>query len=304
MPFHSGLVALVGRPNAGKSSLLNALVGERIAAVSSKPQTTRNRVVGIWNPEEAQIVLLDTPGVHEAWTPMNVRMVEAAFSVVEEVDAVAWIVDVVPLMTAVHENRPILDESHLQLGERLNKGRQPLVVVLNKIDLVQRHDLLPIIAAFSAITANVVPVSAKKRDGLDALARTLARVLPEQPALYPDDILTDATERFIVAELIRERIFEHCAQEVPYASAVEIEKFDESAREAGLVHIHARIVVEKESQKGILIGRGGKMIKRIGTESRRQIEALLGCRVRLDLFVAVERDWTQNPRLLKELGVG
>ena len=304
MSFRSGLVALVGRPNAGKSSLLNALVGERIAAVSHRPQTTRNRVVGIWNSPTSQIVLLDTPGLHEAWTPMNQKLVEAASKALEEVDAVAWIVDCVPLCAAAKEGRPVLDASLLSVHERLQAAGLPIVVVLNKIDLVDRRELLPVMEAFGAVTAHILPFSAKKKDGVEMLERALVRHLPEQPALYPPDQMTDATERFIVAELIRERVFEHCSQEVPYSAAVEIERFDESERAEGKVHIHARIVVEKESQKAILIGAKGRMIKRIGTEARHHIENLLGCRVRLDLFVAVERDWTRNPRLLKELGVG
>lgn len=304
MSFRSGLVALVGRPNAGKSSLLNVLVGERIAAVSRKPQTTRNRVVGIWNTDQAQVVLLDTPGLHEAWTPLNQRLVDTATKVLDEVDAVAWILDVVPLCAALREGKPLLDPQDVAIRDRLVAAGLPLLIVLNKVDLVPRPELLPVIQELSAITAHVIPLSARKKENLEGLAAVLPRLLPEQPALYPVDQLTDATERFIVAELIRERVFEHCAQEVPYATAVEIERFDESQREQGRVHIHARIVVEKESQKAILIGRQGRMIKKIGTEARQHIERLLGCKVRLDLFVAVERDWTRNPRLLKELGVG
>lgn len=304
MSFRSGLVALVGRPNAGKSSLLNALVGERIAAVSKRPQTTRNRVVGIWNNPASQVVLLDTPGLHEAWTPLNQKLVDTATKALAEVDAAAWIVDVVPLVESAKVTELVLDASLEAVRERLVASGLPLVIVLNKVDLVDKPALLPVIEKFATISPNVVPLSAKKKGGIDGLAHVVSRLLPEQPALYPLDQLTDATERFIVSELIRERVFEHCAEEVPYATAVEIEKFDESEREMGRVHIHARIVVEKESQKAILIGRGGKMVKRIGTEARAQIEALLGCKVRLDLFIAVERDWTRNPRLLREMGIG
>lgn len=297
------MVALVGRPNAGKSSLLNALVGERIAAVSKRPQTTRNRVVGIWNTPTMQAVLLDTPGLHEAWTLINRKMVEIAEKVLEEVDAVAWIVDVVPLVGRVAEGRPALDEQLAAVRDKLLASGRPLVVVLNKIDLVDKTDLLPVMAELGAIDAAIVPFSARRADGVDALAAAVARVLPVAPPLHPVDHLTDQTERFIVAELIRERIFEHTSEEVPYACAVEIERFDESLRELGRVQINARILVEKESQKAILIGKGGQMIKRIGTEARQAIERLLGCKVRLDLFVVVERDWTTNPRILKELGL-
>lgn len=302
--FRSGIVALVGRPNAGKSSLLNALVGERIAAVSSRPQTTRNRVAGIWNPPGMQVVLLDTPGLHEAWTPMNQAMVAAADKVLGEVDAVLWVVDVLPLVERAKVSAEVLDPGLRAIGEKLATARLPLVLVLNKVDAVEKPALLPVLSALAEVAPHIVPLSARKKSGLERLATVLSGILPHQPALFPEDQLTDATERFIVAELIRERIFDLCAEEVPYASAVEIERFDESERELGRVHIHARIIVEKDSQKGILIGAGGRMIKRIGTEARHRIEGLLGCKVRLDLFVAVERDWTRNPRLLRELGVG
>lgn len=303
MQFRSGTVALIGRPNAGKSSLLNALVGERIAAVSSRPQTTRNRVLGLWNTDDMQVVLLDTPGLHDAWTAFNQRMVTVSESVLGEVDAVAWILDIEPLVAALAKGNPVLDENLSTVRDRVLASGLPLLLVLNKIDRVPREQALPVIAALAEISPILVPVSARKGTGLDVLAKAVHKMLPVQPALYPTDQLTTETERFIVAELIRERVMEHTEQEVPYATAVEIEKFDESNREAGRVHIHARILVEKESQKAIVIGQGGKMIKRIGTEARKAIAGLLDCQVRLDLFVVVERDWTRNPRLLKELGL-
>lgn len=303
MPFRSGTVALIGRPNAGKSSILNTLVGERIAAVSRRPQTTRNRVLGLWNAPEMQVVLLDTPGLHDAWTAFNQRMVTVSEGVLGEVDAICWILDVQPLVIALATGTPVLDAQLLNVRDRVTARALPLVLVLNKADLVPKEQVLPVIAALAEISPVIVPVSAKKGTGLDMLARAVSRVLPVQPALYPEDQLTTETERFIVAELIRERVMEHTEQEVPYATAVEIERFDESSREAGKVHIHAKILVEKESQKAIVIGQGGKMIKRIGTEARQSIAGLLGCQVRLDLFVVVERDWTRNPRLLKDLGL-
>ncbi len=303
MPFRSGTVALIGRPNAGKSSLLNALVGERIAAVSKRPQTTRNRVLGLWNTEDMQVVLLDTPGLHDAWTAFNQRMVTVSEGVLGEVEAICWILDIEPLVHALAKGNPALDAPLLTVRDRVIARGLPLVIVLNKIDRVDREQALPVIAALAELSPIIVPVSAKRGLGLDTLAKAIQKILPVQPALYPQDQLTTETERFIVAELIRERVMEHTEQEVPYATAVEIEKFDESNREAGRVQIHAKILVEKESQKAIVIGQGGKMIKRIGTEARRAIGVLLGCQVRLDLFVVVERDWTRNPRLLKELGL-
>lgn len=303
MSFRSGTVALIGRPNAGKSSLLNALVGERIAAVSKRPQTTRNRVLGLWNTDDMQVVLLDTPGLHDAWTAFNQRMVAVSESVLDEVEAICWILDIEPLVEALAKGAPVLDAQLMNVRDRVVARGVPLLLVLNKIDRVQKEQALPVMAALAEISPVLVPLSAKKGTGLDILAKAIHRVLPVQPALYPQDQLTTETERFIVAELIRERVMEHTEQEVPYATAVEIERFDETSREAGKVHIHAKILVEKESQKAIVIGQGGKMIKKIGTEARKTIAGLLGCQVRLDLFVVVERDWTRNPRLLRELGL-
>jgi GTP-binding protein Era len=300
MSFRSGTVALVGRPNAGKSSLLNALVGERIAAVSRRPQTTRTRVLGLWNTDAMQVVLLDTPGIHEPWTELNRRLVAAAEAAIGDADLVLWIIDAEPLVTLVAEGQSVFDDALERLRTRI--GEKPLVVVLNKVDLVEKKALLPVMQALGPL-GEIVPISALKSDGVEALARVVATRLPEQEALYPTDQLTDVPERTIVAELIREQVFERCGQEVPYASAVEIERFDESQRDAGKVHIYARIIVEKESQKAILIGKGGAMVKSIGIEARRRIERLLDARVRLDLFIAVEKDWTKNPRMLKEQGI-
>jgi GTP-binding protein Era len=296
MSFHCGTVALVGRPNAGKSSLLNALVGAKIAAVSRRPQTTRTRLVGIVTTDALQAVLVDTPGIHEAWTPLNAHMVKEAEDALAEVDLACWILDAVPLVQKAEKGEPIRDEV---LAGKL-AGR-PHVIALNKVDLVAKEWLLPVMDALKG--PPIVPISAKRRDGLDHLLAEWSKHLPEQPAIYPPEHVTDALERQICAELIRERVFENAEQEVPYASAVEIEKFDESARDTdNRVHIHARILVEKPSQKAILIGKGGAMIKKIGIESRKQIEQLLDCRVRLDLFVVVERDWTKKPKALRGLG--
>ena len=271
--------------------------------MSSRPQTTRNRVLGLWNAEDMQVVLLDTPGLHDAWTVFNQRMVAVSEGVLDEVEAICWILDIEPLVAALAKGAPILDAQLITVRDRVLARGVPLLLVLNKIDRVQKEQALPVIAALAELSPLIVPLSAKKGTGLDALAKAIRRVLPVQPGLYPQDQLTTETERFIVAELIRERVMEHTEQEVPYATAVDIERFDESSREAGKVHIHAKILVEKESQKAIVIGQGGKMIKRIGTEARKTIAGLLGCQVRLDLFVVVERDWTRNPRLLRELGL-
>ncbi len=301
MSFHAGTVGLVGRPNAGKSTLLNALVGAKISAVSRRPQTTRNRVAGVYTTDSVQVVLWDTPGIHEAFTPLNTHMVREAEQVLDEVDAVCWIVDALPLARNAEKGTDVLDPGLLSVLDRV-KGRK-LVIALNKVDAVDKQWLLPVIAALGQAEAPIVPISASKRDGLDQLVAEWTKLLPEQPALYPPEHVTDALERQICAELVRERVFENTGQEVPYATAVEIEQFDESARDTeGIVRIHARIIVEKPSQKAILIGKGGAMIKKIGTEARAQIANLLDCRVRLDLFVVVEKDWTRSPRVLRGLG--
>jgi GTP-binding protein Era len=301
MSFRAGTVGLIGRPNAGKSTLLNALVGAKISAVSRRPQTTRSRVAGVYTTDAMQAVLWDTPGLHEAFTPLNSYMVREAEQVLDDVDAVCWIVDALPCARAAEKGGEPLDPGLLAVLDRV-KGRR-LVIALNKVDAAEKQWLLPVIAALGQSGAPIVPISAARSEGLDQLVAEWAKVLPEQPALYPPDHVTDALERQIVAELIRERVFENTEQEIPYATAVEIEQFDESARDTeGVVRIHARILVEKPSQKAILIGKGGAMIKKIGTEARAQIKELLDCKVRLDLFVVVERDWTTSPRHLKGLG--
>ena len=296
--FRSGTVALVGKPNAGKSSLLNALLGEHLAAVSPRPQTTRNRIVGIYNAENLQVVLLDTPGIHEARSPLNEVMVEVATASLSEVDVCAWVVDSVPMMEAMQEGRPALDKGL----EAINALLPPqAMVVLNKIDKVKdKKLLLPMILAFGP--REVVPVSARSKEGLDVLEKLWRERLPEQEAMYDTELFTDATERFIVGELIREQVFHLTENELPYSTAIEVERFDETMREEGKVAIHAKILVEKPGQKAIMIGQGGQMIKEIGTRARQKIAALLGCKVRLDLFVVVEPGWSSNPRLLKELG--
>jgi GTP-binding protein Era len=299
----AGTIALIGKPNAGKSSLLNALVGERIAAVSHHPQTTRNRVLGIYTQASEELafqaVLLDTPGIHEAWTALNESMVAVAEKTMQEVDLICWIVDSVPLVAAARKGQPILDAGLKAIAEKL-LGR-PHIVVLNKTDMLEdRSFLLPVMAAFG--NATVVPISARHKSGLQVLTKAWQGLLPEQELLFDPELLTDEPERAIVAELIREQVFLKTNQEIPYASAVEIERFDESSREAGKILIHAKILVEKDSQKPIVIGKGGQLIKQIGMGARKSIEALLGAHVRLELFVAVEPGWSANPRMLKELG--
>ena len=287
MPFRSGTIALVGRPNAGKSTLLNALVGANIAAVSDKPQTTRTRLHGIVTTDQFQAVLVDTPGLHLAKSELNRRMVAEAERAMGDVHVLAYLADATRAF----------DE---ELCARL-QGRS-VVVALNKIDLLpDKAAMLPLIAQYAAV-GTVVPISAAKHDGLADLCAEWCARLPEGERIYDADQLTDAPEKQVVAELVREQVVRRLGQELPYVTAVEVEKFDESRRELGKVQIFARIVVEKPSQKAIVIGAKGTMIKAIGTAARKRIEELLGCNVDLRLFVAVEKEWTTNPRRLHEFG--
>jgi GTP-binding protein Era len=290
----SGIVALVGPPNVGKSTLLNRLLGQKISIVSPKPQTTRNRILGIVNGPDHQVVLLDTPGIHQARSPLNQEMVKIAMETLAEVDLILFLIDVtLPLPTPARNPARYLE------------GRnQPTILVLNKIDLVSPEKLLPILQAYQALFPfqAIIPISAKTADGTDLLLKEIIGLLPEGPRLYPDDIPTDASERFIVAEIIREKIFLQTTQEIPYATAVVIDRFQENP-DKGLVTIDATILVEQASQKGIIIGKQGRMLQKIGTAARGDIEHLLDQRVMLKLFVKVQKDWSRDPRVLRELGL-
>lgn len=289
-----GYVAIVGRPNVGKSTLLNRTLGQKLSIVSRKPQTTRNRILGLYNRDDAQVVFLDTPGIHEANTPINRRMVDAATHALSEVDLVLLLVD---SSVASDASR------HHQVLTALAKHDGPVLLVLNKIDLVDKRDLLPAIAAWSEAGewAGIVPVSAQTGDGVEHLLDEIIARLPEGPPLFDKEQLTDVSERFVVSELIREKVFRLTGQEVPYAAAVEIEEFEEKPG-GQLVRIMARVWVEREGQKGILIGKKGSKLKEIGTAARLDIERLLGCRVFLQLTIGVKEGWTTNHRLLTRLG--
>ena len=290
----SGYVSLIGRPNAGKSTLLNTMVGAKVAIVSDKPQTTRGRIVGVKNYPDGQIVFVDTPGIHRPLHRMNVRMVDAAVETLREVDVIALVFDA--------STRPGHgDEFVTGLLERV---RQPVVLVLNKIDLVGRSTLLPLIERVQKWRdfAAIVPVSAQTGDGVDRLERVLIEQLPEGESLYPDDYLTDQPERTLVAETVREKILQHTHAELPFSTAVVVDKFDEEERDR-MLRLYCTIFVEHESQKAIVIGRGGDMIKRIGTEARKDLEDAFETRVFLDLRVKVNPDWRNDDRALDELGV-
>jgi GTPase len=290
----AGFASLIGRPNAGKSTLLNRIVGTKIAIVSDKPQTTRNRIVGVKNYNEGQIVFVDTPGIHRPLHRLNVRMVDAAVETLREVDVVALVFDA--------STRPGKGDEYVS---GLLKGVIiPVVLVLNKIDLVSKPQLLPLMARAASWHefAAIVPVSATTGDGVDRLERVLLEHVPEGDPVYPDDYLTDQPERALAAEIVREKVLRHTRAELPFSTAVAVDQFDESSRDT-LLRLYCTIFVEQESQKPIVIGRGGEMIKRIGTEAREDLERFFDTRVFLDLRVKVNPDWRNNERTLDELGV-
>jgi GTP-binding protein Era len=289
----SGMVALVGPPNVGKSTLLNCLLGQKISIVSPKPQTTRNRILGILNGPDHQVIMLDTPGIHQAHSPLNIEMVKIAMDSLSDVDAILFMIDVtMPLPT------PEKDPTKYLAGTD-----RPAILLINKIDLESREKVLPILEVYESLFPfkAIIPISAKEDDGTGLLMKEIIELMPEGPRLYPEDIPTDATERFIVAEIIREKIFLQTRQEVPYSTAVTIERFKENGRKK-LVTIDATIHVEQKSQKGIIIGKNGSMLKKIGTAARHDIENLVAQKVLLKLWVKVDKDWSKNPRFLKELG--
>ncbi len=294
----SGMVAIVGPPNAGKSTLLNRFLGQKISIVTPKPQTTRNRIVGIVNEPDYQVVFLDTPGLHNSREALNVEMVKIAMDSLAEVDVVLFLVDV-----ALSLPEKAREEQRQEMLSCLGKVSGPAILVLNKVDCVNRDQLLPMIEAYAALFpfAAVVPVSALRDDGVDRLLAEILRLLPFGPRLFPEDIPTDASERFLCGEIIREKVFLLTGAEIPYATAVLIESFKED-EERGLVVIHAAIVVDRDSQKGIVIGKGGKKLKSIGISARRDIEKLIGQRVHLQLWVKVHRKWSEDRAFLRELG--
>jgi len=290
--FRCGYIALIGRPNAGKSTLLNRLVGEKLAITSPKPQTTRHRLLGVLNLANAQLLFLDTPGVLTPHGPLNESLVRAAISALAEADVVVWLVE------------PRAPNSQDQvLLPHLKALKVPLIIAINKIDTLSKLQLLPMIAAYHDLFPDspVVPLSALVGDGLPSLVGEIIQRLPVSPPFFPDEQLTDQTERFLVAETIRERLFHHTGEEIPYAIAVTVEEFDESRRPE-LVRIQAVIYVEKDSQKGIVIGKGGRLLKIVGQEAREQAEQLLGSKVFLDLWVKVWKNWRKDPRALREFG--
>lgn len=292
MSPRSGFVSVVGRPNVGKSTLVNRLVGQKVAIVSDKPQTTRNRILAVVNRPGGQIVLFDTPGIHKPMHRMNERMVDAAVKSVGQVDVVLWLTDV------TEEYGP--GDRHVR--DVLRESGRPVILGLNKIDAVPKPKILPIIERYRHLMdfQEVIPLSARTGENVELVAERLLAHLPEGPPLYPDDFLTDQPERFFVAEMIREQVLRLTREEIPYTTGVLIDSFKE---DGPLMRIQATILVERESQKGILIGRGGAMMKAIGTDARKQIEEFLGTRVYLGLFVKVKERWREDARTLEEMGL-
>ncbi len=290
----SGFVALGGRPNVGKSALLNRLMGTKLAIVSDKPQTTRNRILGVRNYDAGQVVFLDTPGLHKPLHRMNVRMVDAALESLRQADVLALVADV-----SAAPGRG--DRFMVKLLETV---RQPVFLVLNKIDLVRKPTLLPLIESYrkAYAFAEIVPVSALSGDNTDRLERLFVEYLPEGEPLYPTDYVTDQPERTFVAEIVREKVLAHTYGELPYASTVVVERFEEPD-DRGLMRMFCSILVDRESQKPIVVGKGGEMIKRIGTAARTDLEAFFGARVYLDLRVKVRAEWREDDRVLDEMGL-
>lgn len=287
-----GFVAIVGRPNVGKSTLLNQFVGHKVAIVTPKPQTTRSRIVGIKTRDDAQLIFVDTPGLHRARTLINRRMVETAEAVLAECDVVLWVVDAVAGVTAADE----------VLAQRFVERQATLCVALNKVDLLARRRLLPLLADIHERLprCDVVPVSARDGENLPALENVLVSMLPPGPRCYEADTLTDQSERVLVQEIVREQVLLQTKEEVPYGVAVTVDTFEDKGRVAVVA---ATIHVERASHKGMVIGARGKRIKEIGSAARRDLEHVLGRRLHLDLFVRVQENWTTRPRLLREFGL-
>jgi GTP-binding protein Era len=288
--FKSGFVAVVGRPNAGKSTLVNALVGQRVSIVTPVPQTTRNRILGIVHRPEAQIILMDTPGIHRPLSRLNEQMMRFVRQALEERDVTVLIVD-------ASQKFGKGDEFAVSL---VKEYAARTILALNKIDAIRKPSLLPLMERYSKLHEfeEIIPVSALRGEGLEELSQAVVRLLPEGPAYFPDDQYTDQPERFLAGEIVREKLIAQTRQELPYTTAVVVEKFEESPT---LTRIHARIVVEKESQRPIVLGAGGARLKQIGTEARKDLEKLFPPKVFLQLFVKVEPNWRDNLERVGEL---
>lgn len=290
--FRSGFAAIIGRPNVGKSTMMNTMLGQKIAIMSDKPQTTRNKIHGVYTTDDVQIVFLDTPGIHKPKSRLGHFMNEQASSALSEVDVVLFLADAQDMPGA--GDRFIISQ--------FQSIQTPVILVLNKIDKVHPHALLPLIDAYRGLFefAEIVPISALYGNNVGTLLETITKYLPEGPQYYPADQVTDHPEQFICAELIREKILQLTREEVPHSIAVIIE--DMRAEENGVVRISAAIYVERDSQKGIIIGKKGDMLKRVGQMARQDIEGLLGSKIFLELWVKVKKDWRNREHILRDLG--
>ena len=289
--FKSGFVTLIGRPNVGKSTLMNYLIGQKIAITSNKPQTTRNRIQTVLTTDEGQIVFVDTPGIHKAKNKLGEYMVNVAEKTLNEVDVVLWLVEPTTFIVA--------GEQHI--AKQLQRVKTPVILVINKVDSVKREEILPAIAAYKDIYdfADIVPVSARSGDNTDELLRVIMKYLPYGPQFYDEDTVTDQPERQIVAELIREKALHSLQDEIPHGIAVAIDRMKMQNK---VMHIDATIICERDSHKGIIIGKQGSMLKKIGSTARYEIERLLDCKVNLKLWVKVKKDWRDSEFLMKNFG--
>lgn len=289
--YKSGFVTLIGRPNVGKSTLMNYLIGQKIAITSNKPQTTRNRIQTVLTTDEGQIVFVDTPGIHKAKNKLGEYMVNVAEKTLNEVDVVLWLV----------ESTTFIGAGEQHIAKHLQRVKTPVILVINKVDSVKREEILPAIAAYKDIYdfADIVPVSARSGDNTDELLRVIMKYLPYGPQFYDEDTVTDQPERQIVAELIREKALHSLQDEIPHGIAVAIDRMKMQNK---VMHIDATIICERDSHKGIIIGKQGSMLKKIGSTARYEIERMLDCKVNLKLWVKVKKDWRDSEFLMKNFG--
>ena len=291
--FKSGFVTLIGRPNVGKSTLMNCLIGQKIAITSNKPQTTRNRIQTVYTSEEGQIIFVDTPGIHKAKNKLGEYMVTVAERTLSEVDVVLWLVEPTTFIGA--------GERHI--AQQLGRCKTPVILIINKIDTVKKEEILKFIAAYKDVCdfAEIIPCSALKGENTDEVIKTIMKYLPYGPQFYDEDVITDQPERQIVAELIREKALRLLDEEIPHGIAVSIDQM-KSRKKGNIIDIDATIICERDSHKGIIIGKGGSMLKRIGSAARTEIENLLDMKVNLQLWVKVKKDWRDSDFLIKNFG--
>ena len=289
--FKSGYISVIGRPNVGKSTIVNSIVGQKVSAVSNKPNTTRNRITGILTYPDSQLIFLDTPGIHRAKGKLQKAMVKTSMNSIAEADV---------LLMVINAEKPFFQGDRLVI-ENLPK---PSILAINKIDLIKKTEVLRIINSakeYEDKFTEIIPVSAVKRDGIEELINIIINNLPEGKRYFPDDMYTDQPERFLAAEIIREKIFNLTRDEIPYKTAVLVEEFNENPKK-GIIKIGATVLVERRSHKGIIIGKKGELLKKIGNQSRLEIEKILGTKIFMELWVKVKEKWTENENLIKEIG--